>query len=216
MNRYVALFVAFGFVLASGMVHGLWTSRWQQSEGLRSAVARLEDVPMTIGEWQGRPMEADAGVFKQAGAAGFWMRNYQVKRQAVTVILMCGPSGKMAVHTPEVCYQGAGYDILGSTTTHPVQTAQGAFGEFFTARFRKPYVGGASLLRIDWAWNATGTWQAPDSPRWTFRGEPFLYKLYLVRETQPGESAAAEPTLELLRQLLPVLNQALFPPSNDR
>ena len=44
------------FVVA-GIVHGLWTDRWRSSPALEQAVAKLEGVPATIGEWDGTPIE---------------------------------------------------------------------------------------------------------------------------------------------------------------
>jgi hypothetical protein len=215
MNRTLPLLVAFGVVLGSGVVHGVLTSRWQTSVELENAVGRVDTVPLTIGPWQGRNIESEEALFRQAGAQGYWVRRYEVRKQPITVILMCGPSGKMAVHNPEVCYQGAGYALVSDPRAQEVKMEDGATaGTLFTARFRKPQPGGASILRIDWGWNAHGVWLAPDSPRWTFRGEPFLYKLYIVREIQSKEAPGEDPNLALLKQLLPALQRALFAPQS--
>lgn len=213
--RAIPLTVAFAAILATGGVHGLWTARWNYPRELEEAVARLDGVPLVIGDWHGRVLGADAEMFARAGAVGYWMRRYDRKGQSVTVILMCGPAGKMSVHRPDDCYRGVGYEVLGAPTTHRLEGMEAPPAEFFTARFRKPQSVAPSQLRIDWSWNASGTWQAPDSPRWTFRGEPFLYKLYLVREMLPNENLKSEPNIELLRLMLPVLQQALFTPKDS-
>jgi hypothetical protein len=215
MARPFALLTALAVLVTSGVVHGLWTERWQPSQLLQEAVARLERVPLEIGHWKGRALETDAEAFEQAGAQGYWSRQYTHpgKKSSVTVILMCGRAGRMAVHTPEVCYRGAGYEMVGAATSRSF-----AFGtrtdELATAHFRKDAGLGVDL-RLYWAWNAHGLWRAPGSPRWEFRGDPFLYKLYVVHELSSPSGAGAKPAQEFLRHLLPELDRALFPPPSE-
>jgi hypothetical protein len=134
------------------------------------------------------------------------MRRYvrQGGNDAVLVILMCGRAGQMAVHTPDVCYRGAGYEMAG---TQSQQTLPGG-ARFWTARFR-PATPTSPELAIHWAWSAEGRWQAPDSPRLTFAGQPYLYKLYVVREA--SAAPGADPVITgFLQELLPVLDEVLF------
>src|SRR2546430_540911 len=82
----------------------------------------------------------------------------------------------------------------------------------WTARFAKPNTPG-SELRLGWAWNARGTWEAPSSPRWSFRGEPFLYKLYVIEEGAAYSSnaaAQADVLADFLPHLFVVLQSSLF------
>jgi hypothetical protein len=68
-------------------------------------------------------------------------------------------------------------------------------------------------LRIFWTWFGDGTWRAPESPRLAFAPLPALYKLYVVRELPPrGERSEDDPSLDLLRRLLPALGRALGQP----
>jgi hypothetical protein len=197
-------------VVLTGLVHGFWTGRWQPSRELAEAATRLERVPLQFGEWQGRPQEVDVEPYARAGAAGYWLRRYVHRRsgRAVSVILMCGRAGPMAVHTPDVCYRGAGYEVLAEPVrlTGPDNTT-----EWRTLRVRQPAATPVDL-RVFWAWSVDGTWRAPDNPRLFFRGAPALYKLYLLREAAPSEGGPdEEPCLELARELLPELRRALFP-----
>src|SRR5207249_7919375 len=138
------------------------------------AVARMPRVPHTLGDWQARDLEPDDRAFEQAGARGYWMRSYihGRDRHAVLVVLMCGRAGRMAVHTPDICYQGAGYDMYDTPAQRAIRDDLGEnLGTFWTARFAKP--GGVGTdLRLYWAWKGQGDWQAPANPRWEFRGEP--------------------------------------------
>lgn len=214
MSRPVAIVVAAVLVLAAGLVHGLLTSRWQTSYALEEAAARVPRVPLEVGDWKGTEQAVDADMFARAGAVAYWSRRYENRKTGavVTVILMCGRAGKMAVHTPDVCYRGAGYEMTGAMRRHAIPVGDRQ-AEFWTGDFNKEGSLLAQGLRLFWSWSADGSWQAPDSPRFTFRGQPALYKLYAVRDIASGaEPLETDPTAALLRQLLPVMEEALFPP----
>ena len=209
MCRPLAVIIAFAFLISSGLVHGIWTERWQKSEALESACARVEQVPLVIGAWQGTDLPLDPEELAQAGAESYWMRSYTNKKQTVTVVLMCGRAGRMSAHTPEICYQGLGYQIVDSAMRQEIQLFGSGKGEFWTARFIKE-TGSGSDLRLFWGWSADGVWKAPSSPRWDFRGQPFLYKLYVVHNTTRHQRPEEEPGVEFLRQCLPEFDKVLF------
>jgi hypothetical protein len=204
MTRLIPWLTALTLLLTAGLLHGIWTERWQPSTALSEAADRLHNVPLDIGDWQGKDIEVDAEAFAQAGARSYWARTYSRRDGDGTVlaILMCGRAGKMAVHTPEVCYRGAGYDLL-DTPTHAVVRDDGTF---WNARFAKQ-AGSIAELRLYWAWGDGEVWQAPSNPRWELRGRAFLYKLYLSHErTGPDDT---DVTADFLPQLLPELHKVL-------
>jgi len=210
MTRLVPALTALTLLVATGVVHGLWTERWRPSDALEQAAARLADVPLQIGDWQGKAIDVDAEAFAQAGARGYWARSYtRPGGDSVLVVLMCGRPGKMAVHTPEVCYSGAGYELFEAPTAQVMRDDTDVeHGVFWSGRFTKQT--GGSDLRLYWAWGEGYDWQAPTNPRWTFRGQPFLYKLYASHEITTGQ--VGDPTAELLTELLPVLRKNLAVP----
>jgi hypothetical protein len=185
----------------------MYHSQAGDSQELEAAAARVALVGNVVGAWQGQDQAADDRAFSQTGAVAHWTRQYvhRETKEAVLVILMCGRSGKMAVHTPEVCYGGAGYKLVDQPTVSPIRDD----ANFWTATFTKK----ASRLRLHWAWNATGAWEASTSPRWQFRGQSFLYKLYVSRDLRAQGSVApeADATAAFLREFVPVLDQTLFP-----
>jgi hypothetical protein len=213
-SRRLALIAACAVLVASGVVHGIWTQRWQPtSDALQTACARLRAVPETAGPWQGIPMETDSEPYQEAGAMGYWMRRYTKKGTdiPVTVILMCGRPDRMAVHTPDVCYQSAGYAMAGDQIQATVAMPSGGpKAEFWTARFRQQTKSAGRELRIYWSWSGDDAWRAPASPRWTFAGQAFLYKLYVALDSSADGSRDGV-VAEFLQHLLPVLDKALFP-----
>lgn len=209
MTRFLAWITALTLLFAVGLVHGLWTERWSASAALEHASAQVDRVPLHIGDWQGAETESDAGLFALAGARSYWTRTYTDRRSGGTVlaILMCGRSGKMAVHTPDICYRGAGFDLFDAPTRVVLRDdADDELGSFWSARFAKTSTA-ADDLRLYWAWNGGDGWQASANPRWEFRGRPYLYKLYVSHETTGQRDL--DPSAEFLRQLLPVLKETL-------
>jgi hypothetical protein len=198
----------------SGYVHGLWTDRWGDSPELQEAVARLERVPTKVGDWDGHEEQLDPRATRRAGFRGYVTRRYENRRTGATVhlLLACGRSGPLSVHTPEVCYRGSGYAQVGRLRKHaPTPAESSAPAEFWTARFSKGAAAAPPQLAVLWAWSAGRGWLAPDNPRLTFAGAPALYKLYVVNATSPAEGSGVDGTCqEFLRQLLPELDKAIF------
>ena len=210
-TRMRACLAAIGVLLCSGVICHLLA---KDSAHLDVAAERVPLVPKVVGDWQARDEEPDTRAFEQTGAKGYWVRTYvhQKTKESVLVILMCGRPGKMAVHTPEVCYGGAGYELRDQPSPCAIKGTNAA-AQFWSAHFVKKGVN-ATHLRLYWAWNATGEWEASPGPRWQFRGEPFLFKLYVSRDVsqQPNLAPQADPTAEFLRQFVPVVKQTLFDP----
>ena len=222
MYRFTTMVISLLILAAGGLAHGIWAERWHSSSALLDAAARVQNVPLEIGDWQGRTVDAESEVFAQAGALAFWTRSYVHSRRqtALLVILMCGRPGRMAVHTPEVCYRGAGYSLAAEPEIFTLKSLPGnVLGNFWTARFLKE-TGLAEDLRLTWGWNDGQGWRAPTNPRWEFGGQPFLYKLYLSQDS-PGAMApggrlttrralATEAAQDFMRQFLPMLQLTLF------
>jgi hypothetical protein len=212
--RPLPVVAAFMVLMVSGLAHGLWTQRWQTSAELEAASTRLRGVPLTAGGWTAVTQEVDPEPFRQTRAVSYWVRRYSKEGAGtITVILMCGRAGHMAVHTPDVCYRGAGFEMDGEPTEQAVDCGPGSMApaQLWVARFRQPGKAAGLELRIWWSWNSGAGWQAPTAPRLAFGGAPFLYKLYVVRETT-GDGGADEVTPAFVRALLPVLEKSLFSP----
>jgi hypothetical protein len=210
MTRLLATTAAVLALMFSGVVHGLWTDRWADPEDQNEALARLQAVPMIIGEWQGEELKTG-----QDGEEGLVSvsRRY-VRRgtdQAVTVFLACGRPGPVSVHTPDVCYAASGYVVEAparfEVTTKPGQVPT----QFFTSRLSKKKATEETWLRIFWSWGSAGAWQVTDNPRLAFAGQRQLYKLYVLHEmNRPEETPAGDVSIAFLSQLLPELEKNLF------
>lgn len=214
MRRILLPTLAFLLIVGTGVVHGMRTGRWQANPAIADAATRLSAFPERIGDWQGEDVPL-AGR-EPPGVAAHLCRRFTHSRtgEAITVFLVCGRPGPVAIHTPDVCYGASGYTI--GTPVKYTAPASDALGgaEFWTVDMARTTSADRSRMRVFWAWNCGhGGWQAADQPRRHFASEPVLFKVYLLRElTGAGDpSLDRDPTVELMQALLPTTNALLFP-----
>lgn len=214
MVRTLPLVAGIAILFPCGLVRGLWTDRWAPGAAASAAAVKLERLPMTIGEWQGGPIDNEAAQRDVSKVAGHVMRRYEnrVNGNACSLFLACGRPGPLSVHTPEVCYNGAGYELAAPPVKCPVEGASPARpSEFWAAAFAKQESAIPLELRVFWAWNALGAWQAPENPRLAFVRVPVLYKLYVIREAAPGDGRLEDDSCkDFLRRLLPELEKVIL------
>jgi hypothetical protein len=215
MKRCLYGLTALVAVIAAGVVHGVWTDRWGAPVEPSVMAGRLSQVPLVLGEWVGQDLDLD---WDQLGpVTGSLYRRYVNQRTAstVTVFLVCGRPGPVAIHSPDVCYRAGGYELLAlEKYSLPSATAS---GEFFTSLLRRTRASEQHQLRIFWSWYAGGSWSVPHNPRLAFARHGALCKLYLLHEIggtgigETGETPVpADPCVELMSRLLPELQKSVF------
>jgi hypothetical protein len=213
MARVLPLLTAIPLVLATGMAEGLWTNRWVTSQALNEATARLDTVPLSAGDWEGQAEQLDERQASRAEFTGYLLRHYVHRRTkgSVSVLIACGRPGPIAMHTPDICYAGLGYELVAPTQPRVVEVpGLSRPAEFEVGHFQRPGLAGPEQLALFWAWSSTGEWLAPAHPRLAFAREPALYKAYVICQevgVGPGEAAGRD----FIRAFFPQLNQSLFP-----
>lgn len=209
MWKYISAAVASGMIVASGLVHGLWTDRWVPAVEPLEAAKRFENIPMVLGEWQGEAIEHEESR-PEFGIVGALQRRYVNQRSGdvVLIALVCGRPGPISIHTPDACYAASGFNVGKSRR---VESGQGG-ATFWFADAVRTRVTEETRLRIYWAWNRGGGWTASDNPRFEFAREPVLHKLYIIRELEKldGRTEATDPCETFMEVLLPELDRVLF------
>lgn len=214
MLRLLTYGTAALLIALPGLVHGTWTGRWSRPQGVEQAVAALERVPRAVGAWEGQDLEIDRREVARAGLDGCLMRRYEHRRDGrqVVAILVCGRPGPVAVHTPDICMPGAGFDLVAPPARCQKAADAPQPADFWTARFQKDEAAVPLCRRVSWSWTGDGVWQAPDQPRLTFARFNALYKLYLIQEVSRSDGQTPEEDCDdFIRDLLPELTAALFP-----
>src|SRR5262249_46411169 len=157
-------------------------------------------VPLQVGDWEARSEEMDPALAAATEMSGYLMRTYVHRhdKTELSLLIVAGRSGPMAVHTPDVCYTSSGHTLVSPQTRVSVAPADGGpESEFWSARFRKGEAGYYSHLTIHWGWSHGGpTWEAPANARLALARYPALYKLYVVRASESADdSPAADPSV---------------------
>ncbi|MDB5308228.1 MAG: hypothetical protein JWO38_2430 [Gemmataceae bacterium] len=214
MLRPVLIVGALAVLVAAGVVEGRRSNRWGVSEDLRASAGKLTYIPPAFGAWTSTETEMDPKILDKAEAVGAVARVYQNKTTGATlsVLILCGPSGPIGAHTPDVCYAGLGYQMTGREVRKPIPLADGSAPVFWSGRFEKG--NGEPGLLVAWAWGADGDWVASEAPRREFVLRSVLFKLYVSRGLTAAEQAGRpgpDPTQEFLTDFLPEVKKALAP-----
>jgi hypothetical protein len=209
--RFVAVLLGVALLVGAGVVHGLWTDRWEPSLELERSVQRLAELPADIGSWKGEAYEQDAEALTQTGAVAHYSRTFTdpTSGERVLVVLLAGKPGRMSVHRPENCYRASGYELAGEPIRCTVRPSGTAAAEFWTGVFVREEATGPTHTRIYWTWYDGEHWVAPDSPRWRFARCRVLYKLYVIRNVAAATPPETGPCVRLLGELLPALERRL-------
>lgn len=218
MPRWLILAIAVVGLAAAAAVEGVFSNRWHSSTDARAAAAKLEGVPASFGNWTSTEIEMDPKVLKVAEATGHISRIYTNRKNGaqVSVLMLCGPTGPIGAHTPEVCYAGSGYEMVGEPQKNTVVLPDKSAVTHWAVRFEKKSVAGEPPQRVCWMWGVDGDWHASTNPRSEFALHSTLYKLYVQRgESQPVTPAATatpDPIQEFLTEFLPEVKKALAAP----
>jgi hypothetical protein len=214
MKRLLPALIALAILLTAGVVDGVYTGRWARSETIEEAAARLQTMPLVVGDWEATENPLDEATVARAGFAGYLSRRYKNRQtgQEVSVLLACGRPGPISVHPPEVCFGGTGYRIQGEKKTEAVACGPGPTqARFFTAQFAKASAAVPDRLRLYWSYTAAGEWEAASAPRLTFGWQPVLYKLYVGQRLAPTGNEPDTACVGFIKEFVPQVQQNLFP-----
>lgn len=196
-------------LLATTCVSEILTAGLNNPEALARSASRLDQIPETIGNWHSVPRELSEREQRLAQISHFVRREYRHEETGYAVVLtvLCGPAGPMSVHPPTSCFEGVGYELASGPNL--VTMDNGARSASFNrAVFRPPQSMHSEVVRVFWAWSTDGQWDAPPNPRIAYRGEPALYKLYVVEQAVESVSDL-EQAEAFLADALPVIQEAL-------
>lgn len=243
---YACIFVvAVLFVVGAAVWEGFLTDRWEwadvQDPKLESMKAGIRNIPHMVGDWNGdistERREMDDIIAKEAGAEESLARTYTHVGVArpVSINIICGSARKVAIHTPDACYKGAGFHIVGDiekikfpyTETQlvvgdePAEDAKPGeeaktetktktkTGYFKTAVFEKESPLGVERQRVFWGWkSAESGWEAPELARQRWTKGP-LSKLYFSTPESPEDKLQDNPAFLFAKALLPELDVLL-------
>jgi hypothetical protein len=198
--------------IAGGVLHGRLSQRWGAPPDLVALAAKFDKLPADIGPWRLESSgDLEPEVQKVLQCAGHVKRTYIHANtgEVVTVAVMLGPHGPIAVHTPEICYSSRDFAIAKPRERIELPATGSAKNELWSMNFNSREVTGGQLS-VWYAWTTGNGWVASESPRFEFSGEPWLYKIQVASQVNSSPSVAAkDPCREFLEAFLPVLQACL-------
>lgn len=206
MSQRMSLIVVVVILVATGLVCGFLSNRWGVAADLLQE--KHMALPVSVGDWDSRDDPVSPLVFKIAQVSSMERRWYHNRNTGamLSVTLIFGPSGPVAVHTPDVCFRNSGFE---ETTPAIIRTIEPGLSDRFCARRFHKQLPAPLSQSVHYAWNAGGGWEVRDNPRIAYAGQRTLYKLYVNCETTGDTSPEADQSaVEFLRLLLPILRPA--------
>ncbi len=217
--KFVPLAVIVAVLVVGTLLEGKFSDRWgkAQSARLDAYTVNLNKVPRNFGHWIGvddEVTEQKQKEFEASNCSGCISRTYRNRDgQVVNVYLVTGSARHVTIHTPDWCYVGAGYDIIGG---EPQQYTDAESGmdpppEYLAAFFQKETPIDTNRICIFWAFSDDGIWRGPRMPKPTYAGKSALYKIYMITDLDSvGQEVSKNPSIDFAREFLPILNNVLF------
>ena len=205
ISRRKPMLVVIGLLMTSAVVHGSIDGRWSAKIDLKAQGAKVTTLPEIAGDWKlvARP-EMDEQALRILQCHGWEQRQYRSDStgQIITVAVMFGPRGPMAVHTPEVCFDSVGTQqtrdrrvetVSTGNADHKLWSVEFASKESPDDRFESWY-----------AWSDGGAFHASKLPRvW------MTSSLYKIQLSGPTGNGADQPIQDFLGEFLPQLEIVL-------
>jgi Protein of unknown function (DUF3485) len=151
--------------------------------------SRLASLPETLGDWTSQTESIPEKQLAVAEAQAHLRRMYKHPKtgQRLNIMILYGEPGPLGAHTPETCYEGAGFKQAGAAK---VQTITGKAGDYWCGNFEAADMRN-TLVNVNWTWGVNGVWKASDNPRYDFAAHKTIYKLYVTR-TVPERPAPSD------------------------
>jgi hypothetical protein len=182
------------------VVAGNYQDRWSQNQDRVEAGKRLKDLPTRIGNWvtgEDKTLSKDEEEALQI-EGNYVYRTYRnvTTNDEVVFMLMVGPPGRLAVHTPEICFGGR--DYVSDEKRELVafnKTGTESPDALWRVKFTNTTMRGGLPIVFYYGLNAGSNWQASEEPRTEFQWYRNVYKIQLqsyYRETVRTAASVVE------------------------
>jgi uncharacterized protein DUF3485 len=202
-SRFLALAVIGILLITSvGYVYGRLSQRWGPSPNLQAAADHLQTFPKQLGDWNFlEELSMEESTVDMLECAGYVLRRYQNQTtgDTVTITIIVGPPGPIAVHTPEICYSSRAYSIKDKRKIISFDNGTSEPHTFWQTAFRSTRIA-TNIQHVYYAWSTGDTWQASKRPRYQFGGLPMLYKIQLAGTLATSDRDPCKQFLEALFQ----------------
>lgn len=194
----------------SGVVRWQQTRRFQAiADASKESPFRLEELPMSVGPWQGEAAKLDEQIARATGATDHIVRRYvnQETGVRVDVIVLYGPATSVFIHRPEVCYPSAGYEVAAAPSERNVNAGD-LLAPFRALVYLRGEGGQTERQEVYYSWRYNGRWSPDVGTFKQLERIPGMYKVHVARLVTDHEKRdVANPSEAFLQEFLPALEQ---------
>jgi hypothetical protein len=172
----------------------------------------LKNLPMTLGSWQvpgGREQILDSEIVQITRCVDYVKRRYVNDQTGVGVeaLVLYGPAS--IAHRPEVCYPGAGYELVDKARVRKL-SVPGGQATLLSLTFARGEPGAAERQQVFYSLRLGSRWTV-DVDFKRLERVPALYKIQVVRPVGPGErlDLGIDPCETFLEAMLPELERRI-------
>jgi hypothetical protein len=192
----IAVGAGLAMILIGGVLHGKLSNRWGVPVNALELGEKLRSVPLELGPWVSEPdREMPKSTLSLLECEGYLNRIYVHRGtgEAVSVAVLFGPKGPIAVHTPEICYDARN---VGKSTTREStpNTFDGTANSLWKLSFTSNTLE-KSKLNVAYGWSDGGPWLAAEHPR--FWATDYLYKIQTASQATSGKQDSTDAFLRL-------------------
>lgn len=213
LGFYLASALLFTGTLWGGLQFGHSASQFGNDQALKGAAKQLDGgLAERLGPWRlvsQQPMEKEVLEMLQCPAHINRVYVNEITGDMVSIFVIVGPPGPIAVHTPEVCYSSRDFTISEKRRTVTIVDRAEREHKLWQVELRSND-GSRPSQQVLYGWGTGKNWSAISEPRYTFAGQPYLYKIQLAgppKNTANGVDACGD----FLKLFLADLNSHLLP-----
>ncbi|GHT21888.1 hypothetical protein FACS189419_03520 [Planctomycetales bacterium] len=138
-----------------------------------------------------------------------------ITQEVVYVSIILGPSGRVTVHTPQICFGGKDYTlekdkIAAIPITVQIDNGAKTVEDSF---WRVNFVGNSletnNRITFYYAHSLGDVWSAMDNARWILSKSRYAYKIQVQAYAPNTEDSLTDPVKDFLKGTLPVIHEHL-------
>ncbi len=195
----IAVAIVAALTLGPAIVDGQRRFRWGEDDEVAGLAEQIRSFPKQLGDWQVNTDDTlDRESLRQLTPVEYMTRTYVSPNQGkqVQVVLLLGPTGPIAAHTPDICFNSREYQKIGDREAIPVDPDRPQGSHCYRTKFQSRNVDSGWL--VSWyAWTIDGKWAASANPRFEFARSRYLLKIQVVarypdRETMEQDTDTPE------------------------
>jgi hypothetical protein len=142
----------------------------------------LDELPMSYGPWHGKDAKMDSEVARATGASGMVSREYVNERTGVrlSVVVLYGPASKVFIHSPELCYPGAGFRAVEGPLIQKIAVGERKL-PFASLLYEKGFGSVRDRRQVYYSWGFGGRWSPAALKQKEVDRLPGMFKVHVER-----------------------------------